>query len=125
MKKWISIAAVMVVFSLSGVVNANEGGACAKDAETLCKGVEKGEGHMMKCMHENADKVSSECKAQMKNAKETMKEVKDACHEDVQKFCADVEPGKGRMMKCMRKHRADLSEACKTEMKDARSKMRK
>ncbi|MBC7371923.1 MAG: hypothetical protein H7326_10180 [Bdellovibrionaceae bacterium] len=30
------------------------------------------------------------------------------CHDDVVKFFADQKPGKGRIMKCLKKHAADL-----------------
>lgn len=36
-----------------------------------------------------------------------------ACAADLQKFCADVEPGKGARQKCLRSHRAEISPECK------------
>lgn len=103
-------------------------GPCAKDREAYCADVEHGEGRMMKCMQDNADKLSAECKAHQAKAKEAMKDVKEACHADAEKFCADVKPGRGRMMKCMKKHKDELSEACKAEVasaKEMRKKSRK
>ncbi len=35
------------------------------------------------------------------------------CADDVAKFCKDVQPGGGRIMKCMKEHENDLSPACK------------
>ena len=35
------------------------------------------------------------------------------CSADVQKFCASVQPGGGRIMECLKAHEADLSPACK------------
>jgi Cysteine rich repeat len=37
----------------------------------------------------------------------------EACKPDVEKFCSGVEPGGGRIMSCMRKHKDELSQACK------------
>jgi hypothetical protein len=37
-----------------------------------------------------------------------------ACGDDVQKFCANVEKGKGQMRACLDSHAAELSDACKT-----------
>jgi hypothetical protein len=38
-----------------------------------------------------------------------------ACQADMQKFCADTQPGPGRGQ-CMRAHQADLSPDCKAAM---------
>jgi hypothetical protein len=57
--------------------------------------------------------------------KAAMKDVKEACHADVEKLCAEVKPGHGRIIKCMKEHQAELSETCKAEIekkKEARKK---
>jgi len=36
-----------------------------------------------------------------------------ACREDVAKFCKDVPPGQGNIMKCLKEHENELSPACK------------
>lgn len=35
------------------------------------------------------------------------------CRDDAKKFCADVKPGGGRILKCLGEHKAELSEGCK------------
>lgn len=42
-----------------------------------------------------------------------------ACAPDAKKFCGDVKPGEGRVLKCMKRHEAELSPACKSELKAA------
>ena len=37
-----------------------------------------------------------------------------ACHADIEKFCATVEPGEGRLGACLKDHRARLSKKCKS-----------
>jgi len=103
-------------------------GPCSQDRETFCADVEPGEGRLMKCMKDNADKLSKECKEHQAKAKEAMKDVKEACHADAEKLCGDVKPGRGRIMKCMKKHKDELSEGCKAEVentKEMRKKTRK
>lgn len=39
--------------------------------------------------------------------------LQQACADDVKKFCPDVQPGDGRIMQCLRPHRAELSPGCK------------
>ena len=43
-----------------------------------------------------------------------------ACHDDFQKYCKDVKPGGGRIMRCMAKHKADLSGDCVEFLKQKR-----
>ena len=38
-----------------------------------------------------------------------------ACNTDISTFCADVEPGKGRVHECLRNHRDKLSKQCAAE----------
>jgi hypothetical protein len=38
---------------------------------------------------------------------------KNACSEDVAKFCADVKPGQGAIVDCLGKHESELSVPCK------------
>jgi len=49
-----------------------------------------------------------------------MKDVHEACKADAEKFCKDVKPGKGRMKKCMKSHKKELSQACKDSRKNKR-----
>ena len=35
-----------------------------------------------------------------------------ACDDDLQRFCANVQPGGGRLIQCLRSHTPELSEAC-------------
>ena len=41
------------------------------------------------------------------------KEVRAACLDDTKKFCADVQRGGGRIIKCLREHSADLAAPCR------------
>lgn len=41
------------------------------------------------------------------------KEHNGPCKADVEKFCAEVEPGEGRIVKCLKENEAKLSEECK------------
>lgn len=122
------LLALTSLLLMGSVASAQGNGPCAKDRETLCAGIEPGDGRMMKCMMENQDKLSAECKAHHEKMKAHMKDMKESCADDVEKFCGDVKPGRGRVMKCMKKHKEEVSAACKEEMasaKEARKKARK
>jgi hypothetical protein len=47
---------------------------------------------------------------------------KGACKADYEKFCKDVKPGQGRIVKCMKQHEAELSVACKDQIAADREK---
>lgn len=123
MNKYAIIFSLFFVSSFSYAQEKGEG-PCAKDRETLCSGIEPGDGRVAKCMKENKEKLSTECKAHREKMKEVMKGVKEACQDDVEKFCGDVKKGGGLIMRCMKKHKAELSEGCKSEMAEAKG-MRK
>lgn len=44
------------------------------------------------------------------------------CKEDVKKLCPDVEPGGGRIKKCLKDNRESLSQACKEKIVQAMKK---
>jgi len=49
-------------------------------------------------------------------AAESKKEVIKACEGDIKKFCANVEPGGGRIKQCLKSHMMELSARCKQEI---------
>lgn len=36
-----------------------------------------------------------------------------ACHEDIERFCKDVEPGEGRLGRCLLRNKKKLSRRCR------------
>jgi hypothetical protein len=59
--------------------------------------------------------ISSPAHAQAINAK-------GSCKADIEKFCKDIRPGQGRIVKCMQQHEAELSAACKDQVAQARER---
>jgi hypothetical protein len=46
------------------------------------------------------------------------------CTQDIQKLCPGVEPGGGRIMKCLQEHVVEVSEACKERLHEGKEKVR-
>src|SRR5215470_9952217 len=44
------------------------------------------------------------------------------CREDAKKFCGNVQPGGGRIARCMKENEAQLSPACQSAMKEAQQR---
>lgn len=47
-----------------------------------------------------------------------------ACKADAEKFCKDVQPGGGRVMKCLKEHDAELSAECKASQAQTKDKLK-
>ncbi len=45
-----------------------------------------------------------------------------ACRADVERLCAGVQRGGGRIFECLKAHEADVSESCKTSMAEHRAR---
>jgi len=88
---------------------------CKEDAERLCQGVEPGEGRIVQCLKQHEADLSPACKQKRDSFRDRMQEIRAACEQDAQKFCAGVQPGGGRLVRCLRQHENDLSEACRNE----------
>lgn len=108
---------VIAVLFLSSAVFANSG-ACKADREKFCADAKGDRKKMFQCMQDNADKLSSECKAQRDKAREKLKDLAMACGQDVEVLCPDVDPGDLRLMRCLRENRDKLSESCKEKVKE-------
>lgn len=94
-------------------------GACQEDAQKFCGdkiGIERG-----KCLNENYEKLSPACKANKEFFEEKIKNLNKSCKDDIQRFCNDLKPGEGKVMKCLRDNEANLSAECKSAIPSPRS----
>ena len=53
----------------------------------------------------------------------TSAEGKGPCAEDVVKFCKDVKPGEGNIVKCTKEHAQELSPGCKESLVETKQKI--
>ena len=44
--------------------------------------------------------------------------VANECKTDLEKHCAAIQPGEGRLAQCLKKNEQKISERCQTAMKD-------
>jgi hypothetical protein len=108
MKSWMTL-----LITLNFAIYVRAEGPCKTDIEKFCAGVQPGGGAVVKCLKEHEAEVSSECKARGEEMKKHVHQVKDACEADVEKFCSSLKPGKKAILKCLKKNKKNLSEACK------------
>lgn len=94
--------------------------ACEADIQTYCSQVTLGDGRLLACMYAHEDKISPECDVAVADAADQLdwflSSVRDAletCAPDIQKHCADVEAGQGRIYACLRIKKDQIGDDCK------------
>jgi hypothetical protein len=126
---WMVVIGMVLVFS--GVASAQQAlidsvvKGCDKELKTFCKDVTPGEGRGLACLYAFSDKLSAQCEyalydaaAQLERAVAALSYTVNECREDLTKFCADIKPGEGRLLKCIEKNDAKITPRCKSAMKD-------
>jgi hypothetical protein len=108
----IPLLSFALALSFAGAAAAKEG-PCKDDVQKFCKDVKPGGGRIVKCLKEHEADLSDSCKAAQSKAKEKVSEAKESCNDDVQKYCKGVQPGQGRIVKCLADNKDKLSGSCK------------
>jgi len=98
---------------------------CDKELTTYCKDVTPGEARILACLYAFEDKLSGQCEYALYDAAVQLERVINAvaytaneCRDDLTKFCSDIKPGEGRLLKCIEKNDAKVSKRCKQALKD-------
>ena len=119
-------AYLLVIGALSMVSAAQaeekEGsGACRADVQKLCKDVKSGGGRIASCLKQHESAISPGCRERMAEARKEGKEFAEACKADAETLCKGVQPGQGRVVRCLSQNKDKLSAACRTEISEAQS----
>ena len=98
---------------------------CETELNTYCKGVTPGEGRVLSCLYAYGDKLSGQCEfalydaaAQLERFVAALSYVANECGEDIDKFCANVEMGEGRIVACLDSQGTKIQQRCDTALKD-------
>lgn len=102
-----------VVIGLQGFVYAAQPGPCLEERQKLCGDVQPGAGRMYKCLQKHEDQLSEACKNHIDDVSQKFQQFSDACSDDLAKYCAQVKPGQGRGIACLRGNEDRLSVACR------------
>lgn len=131
MKKTVLVA-IVGVFLLGGMGawaqdNIIEGvlKACEPEINTYCSQVTPGEGRLLACFYAHGDKVSARCEyalyegaAALEQFANAVNYVATSCHDDLLKYCAEVQLGEGRVGTCLLEHKKDVTDACRQAIED-------
>ena len=92
---------------------------CSPELTRYCAEVTPGEGRLLACLYAHGDKLSGQCEfalydaaARLERAINAVTYVASECRSDLEKHCANVEVGEGRVAQCLKDHTSDLSSGC-------------
>lgn len=98
---------------------------CDVDSNIFCPGLKPGSKKTIMCLMAYEAKVSPNCRIGLAEAAISVKLGLEAidysvksCEKDADKFCLNVNPGKGQIIKCLKKHEVNVSQACITALKE-------
>lgn len=99
--------------------------ACTPEIEAYCSQVTPGEGRLLACFYAHGDKISPRCEyalyegaAALEQFAAALTHLATQCHDDLLKFCGDVEMGEGRVGTCLLEHKSEVTEACRQAIDD-------
>jgi cysteine rich repeat protein len=95
--------------------------ACAPDIQAYCAGIPQGGGKIAQCLRSHQQQLSPNCQQAMTAAAALMKEVAQACEDDIHQYCAGAAPGTAR--DCLKTNFLKLSFGCKKELFEAKRAM--
>ena len=102
---------------------------CDKELTTYCSNVTPGEGRVLACLYAHSDKLSGQCEfalydvaVQLERFVAALSYVANECDTDMDKFCAEVAIGEGRILKCLDENASKISARCTQALKDVSDK---
>jgi hypothetical protein len=130
-KRVVLLAAVAMFFvSISAVWAADNiietvAKGCEKELTSYCKDVTPGEGRILACLYAHSDKLTGQCEyalydaaAQLERFVAALSYVANECDADLERFCADIAVGEGRVLKCLDENSSKINERCSQALKD-------
>jgi|WetSurMetagenome_2_1015567.scaffolds.fasta_scaffold218195_2 hypothetical protein len=102
---------------------------CSEDMAKFCKDVKPGQRAMVDCLERHESQLSDACRdyeAKMEKVRTESREaqmqqmrVRQACKDDVSKFCNDPKLGSAGLTACLKEHGSEVSVPCKDALDQA------
>jgi hypothetical protein len=110
----VSRSAVAIESIVESVVTS-----CEKELQSYCSKVTPGEGRVLACLYAHEDKLSGRCEyalydaaAQLERAIAALTYLANECNDDLEKHCASVAAGEGRLARCLLDNKGKLTKRC-------------
>ena len=105
-------------------INASVKG-CGEDVRQHCPGLGNNSGKIFMCLSAYEAQLTPQCKQGVLEARlaintgiAAVKYSISACEADADKHCLDVQPGEGRLLKCLKANQSQVSQQCITALKE-------
>ena len=134
-KRVVLLAAVAMFFvSISAVWAADNiietvAKGCEKELTSYCKDVTPGEGRILACLYAHSDKLTGQCEyalydaaVQLERFVAALTYLANECDADLEKYCAEIAVGEGRVLKCLDDNAEKISTRCTQALKDVGAK---
>ncbi len=115
-----SVFVLVFVWSWHATCGAEDARPCAKEIATYCKEIKPGGGRLLNCIKEHKNDLSPACREKFASVEKQLKEAQEACSSDIDKFCKDIQPGEGRIIRCLREHAQEISPGCSEKIEGAK-----
>jgi hypothetical protein len=114
------VVAAVIAAGLVGARAAQAEDPCAADVKQFCGGVKVGGGRVQECLRQNEARLSAACRAKQAayaaRFHDLVEEFARACGRDIERLCAEVKPGSGRVVACLIRQQDDLTSSCRPEI---------
>jgi hypothetical protein len=107
--------------------------ACAKDFRALCANVLPGNGRVRDCITTHLGVLAPDCRAAIDRnglastagkEGESVRSAQWSCVQDAKQFCANVPPGRGKVVQCLQEHLVELQPACQSSLQSTKGRPR-
>ena len=113
---FIIVSLFCVVLYSNARAYAQESLLCADDIGKYCKEIKPGGGRIMNCLKAHETELSPSCRGKIRELQGIIRDCEQACAGDIAQFCKDVQPGGGRIIKCLRERDKELSPSCSAKL---------
>jgi hypothetical protein len=113
---FITVSVFCIVLYSGSRASAEEPLLCADDIEKFCIEIKPGGGRVINCLKAHEAELTASCREKMCELQGFIQGCEQACAGDIAQFCKKVEPGGGRIVKCLREHEKELSSECSSKL---------
>lgn len=109
------ITVSLLLLATASAAQENKG-VCREDAARFCADIAPGDGRIFSCLAGRLPELSPACRDRVEKIQRRARKVFKSCSDDVARFCSNVRPERGAILRCLRQNRDVLSQECRTSI---------